>query len=206
MLVFTKCAAQRNDLRFGIQFSNFEDQVQPTLEFDGLDTCPVIDRDLVFSNKYDLYLEGEAFPLPESVKTSFVSIDLMDFCDGAKQGVSRVDFEDGDSLSCIGRIRLSDQFDSYLIRHISKKQWTKVIKIYMVNVKSNKPLSIIGLSQYAIGSGFSLRIYTIQYKNNRFIQKSESYASDVIELNRRKIKADKGHSFTIDDNGIIKVL
>lgn len=207
MFVFAKCAVQRHDLKFGIQFRNFENQSRIIWDFSGLDTCRIIDLNLVFSDQCDWYLEGESFPLPENLKNSLASIDLIDYWDGSKQDLSRIGFSDGDSLSCIGRIKLSDEFDSYLIRYKSKKQWTKVVKVYLFNFQSNEPLSIISLSQYAIGSGFHLKIYTLLYGTNSFVQESVSSASDIVDSNQEnKKEVGKGQKFIIDDNGRMKVL
>lgn len=206
MFVFTQCAAQRNGLRFGIQFNNFESQSQKAWDFHGLDSCRILEPILVFSDHFEWYLDGTALPLPESVKSAFVSTELIDFWDGTKQGISRIGFRDGDSLSCIGMLRLSNKFESYLLRHSSESQWTKVVRIYLVNVKSNELLSIIGLSQYAIGSGFRLRIYTLAKGGNRFVQESVSCASDIIDLEQEDKEIGNGQRFLIDDNGRIKVL
>lgn len=203
IFVFTQCAAQRHDLKFGMQFSNFEDQSHIIWDFSGLDTCCILDVNLVFSEQFDWYLEGETFPLPENVKSSIVSIDLINYWDGASQEVTRIDISGRDSLSCLGRIRLCDRFDTYLIRHASENQWTKVVRIYMVNVRNKKPLSIVGIGQYAIGSEFRLRIYTILNGKNEFVQESMSQASDIIDLNK---KNGKGQKFIIDDYGKVKVL
>ena len=127
IFVFTQCAAHRHDLRFGMQFGNFEHQSHIIWDFSGLDTCRILDMDLVFSEQCDWYLEGETFPLPENVKCSLPSIDLIGYWDGAEHDLSRIGFSDGDSLSCIGRIRLSDKFDSYLIRYESKKRLVSLI-------------------------------------------------------------------------------
>lgn len=207
IFVFAQCAVQRHDLKFGIQFCNFEDRLHITWDSSSIDSCRIIDINLVFSDQYDWYLEGETSPLPENVKTNIASMDLINYWDGVRQEVTRIDISDGDSLSCLGRIRLCDRFDTYLIRHASKKQWTKVVRIYMVNVRNKEPLSIVGIGQYAIGAGFCLRIYTLLSGKNRFVQESVSHASDIIDLNQEnKKEVGKGQKFIIDDNGRIKLL
>lgn len=109
-------------------------------------------------------------------------------------------------LYYLGKIKLSDNFDSFLIRVESASERSKGKELYLMNAKGNTILSIVCVSYYGLVEINSFCIWTVAKHHDAYLQKSKTLTSDVIEpWYYRKNKVTKGHRFKIDSNGYIVV-
>ena len=107
-------------------------------------------------------------------------------------------------LFCMGRIFLSNEFDSYLLLTKASSEKSESKDLFLINTKGKKLLSIVSVSGFYLVEINSARMWTVSKGKNRFLQKTKTLSSDVFyPWFYPKHKVDKGFMFEIGADGRI---
>lgn len=111
------------------------------------------------------------------------------------------------SLFCLGEVKLSREFQSFLILSIDgvDNEYNLTRNLYLMNVKNNKCESLTRVASYTCFDGECNYIYTERSANNLFIQKEVEVSSNVIVVEKSE-KETSRIKFMYDKNGMLKML
>ena len=204
LVMLTQCASYRSNDTFALCFNNFNyDTIALPDEFFIVDSPMIPSKTVFVYNSPLLYKGGEL--VSDAVINALLDL-KMTYYWSSEEEYDRKLLDKNDYLYILGRIRLSENFDSYLIRTENSSERSKGKTLFVLNAKGNRLLSIFIIGAYSLSGINSFCIWTVAKHHDEYLQKSKTLTSDVIEpWYYRKNKVTKGHRFKIDSNGYIVV-
>ena len=210
MVGFTNCVSQRGDYRFAIDYNNFEREIL-TINLLCVPNASILSEKLVFKKDYQWIFQTEKTQLPDSVTNTIKNLELILFWseDELEQRplftLSTSNHLE-ENCSCIGKLLLSDSYESYLILFSHSFDDAKDLRLYLLNTINNQIVSMVLVSHYAVVESNSFYMYTIRKRGNKYVQQHKTLTSDVIKpkrLSHQEII--RGHTFSINDVGKIHI-
>lgn len=208
MVGFSNCASQRDNFGFAIDYNNF-DQETSMVNLSSIANTPILPEKLVFEEDYQWLFQIEKTQLIDSVANIIRNLELILFWnedDLEQRPLSTLSAFNPleESCSCIGRLLLSDSYESYLILFSHSFEDTKDHRLYLLNTINNQIVSIVCISHYAVVESNSFYMYTLRKRGNKYIQQNKTLSSDIIDSKRFSHQENiKGHTFSINDAGNI---
>lgn len=210
LVSFANCASQRVDYGFAVDYNNF-DQETSMVNLSSIANTPILPEKLVFEEDYQWLFQIEKTQLIDSVANTIRNLELIllwNEDDLEQRPLSTLSAFNPleESCSCIGRLLLSDSYESYLILFSQSFEDTKDHRLYLLNTLNNRIVSIVCISHYAVVESNSFYMYTIRKRGNKYVQQHKTLTSDVIKpkrLSHQEII--RGHTFSINDVGKIHI-
>lgn len=208
LVSFANCASQRVDYGFAVDYNNF-DQETSMVNLSSIANTPILPEKLVFEEDYQWLFQIVKTQLIDSVANTIRNLELIllwNEDDLEQRPLSTLSAFNPleESCSCIGRLLLSDSYESYLILFSQSFEDTKDLRLYLLNTLNNRIVSIVCISHYAVVESNSFYMYTIRKRGNKYVQQHKTISSDIIDSNRfSHQKIIKGHTFSINDVGNI---
>lgn len=208
LVSFANCASQRVDYGFAVDYNNF-DQETSMVNLSSIANTPILPEKLVFEEDYQWLFQIEKTQLIDSVANTIRNLELIllwNEDDLEQRPLSTLSAFNPleESCSCIGRLLLSDSYESYLILFSQSFEDTKDHRLYLLNTLNNRIVSIVCISHYAVVESNSFYMYTIRKRGNKYVQQHKTISSDIIDSNRFSHQKNiKGHTFSINDVGNI---
>lgn len=111
------------------------------------------------------------------------------------------------SLFCLGEVKISENFQSFLILSIDgvDNEYNLVRNLFLVNVKNNMCKSLTRVASYTCFDGECNYIFTEKLEENLFTQK-EIEVSTNVNADEQYKKETPPLKFKYDKKGIIKIL
>ena len=208
MVGFSNCAPQRDSFGFAIDYNNF-DQKTSMVNLSSIANTPILSDKLVFEEDYQWIFQAEKTQLPDSVANTIRNLELILFWSEdelEQRPLSTLSAFNPleESCSCIGRLLLSDSYESYLILFSHSFDDAKNLRLYLLNTINNRIVSMVLVSHYAVVNSNSYYMYTIRKRGNKYVQQHKTLSTDVIKPKRfSHHEIIKGHTFSINDAGNI---
>ncbi|MFA7051285.1 MAG: hypothetical protein WC189_04275 [Bacilli bacterium] len=111
------------------------------------------------------------------------------------------------SLFCLGEVRISENFQSFLVLSIDgvDNEYNLVRNLFLVNVENNMCKSLTRVASYTCFDGECNYIFTERTADNYFTQKEVEISTNVIVKEQSK-KETPPLKFNYDKKGMVKIL
>lgn len=189
---------------FALFYNNFLDNdiIMPS-ELLNINNTP-LDINAVFAYDSPMINEEKGKIVSDSITRIISSLEMEIFWSDNEKHYTKLFDADYKQLFCMGRIFLSNEFDSYLFLTKASPERGESKDLFLINIKGRKLLSIVSVGGFFLVEINSARMWTIPKSKNKFLQKTKTLSSDVFyPWFYPKHKVNNGFLFEIGTDGRI---